>query len=106
MNRELTGRKPLFRPAKRTINPYRLLWLFGLILGGVWLLTLLQRGQVEPLFLPTPTPTRTANSFTLEGQTLFKAGALELSIAAYQEAVEIEPENPQVWAELARIQTY
>ena len=65
MNRELTGRKPHFRPAKRTINPYRLLVLFALILGGVWLLMLLQRGQVKPLFLPTPTPTRTSNSFTL-----------------------------------------
>jgi tetratricopeptide (TPR) repeat protein len=106
MNRDLTGRKPHFRPAKRTIHPYRLLTLFGLILGGVWMLMLMQRGQVKPLFLPTPTPTRTANSFTLEGQTLFKAGALEGSIAAYQEAVEIEPQNPQVWAELARIQTY
>jgi tetratricopeptide (TPR) repeat protein len=65
----------------------------------------MERGQIQPLFLPTPTPTRTANSYILEGETLFKAGALEKAISAYQEAVKIVS-DPKVWAELARVQTY
>lgn len=66
----------------------------------------IDRGDIQPLFSPTPTPTRTANSFVMEGEALFKAGSLEGAIAAYQQAVTVEPSNSQAWAELARIQTY
>lgn len=106
MNREINGQLPHFRPEKRQTNPYRLLILVCMILGGVWLLLKMESGQVKPLFLPTPTPTRTANSYILEGEAQFKAGAIEGAIAAYQEAVQIDPLNGKVWAELARIQTY
>jgi tetratricopeptide (TPR) repeat protein len=106
MNRDLTGQKPHFRPVKRSANPYRLLLWGVLILGSLWLLLSVQRGQVKPLFLPTPTPTRTANSYALEGEAQFQAGDIEGSIEAYEEAVKIEPANSRVWAELARVQTY
>jgi len=66
----------------------------------------IDRGDIQPLFSPTPTPTRTANSYVMEGEALFKAGSLEGAIAAYQQAVTVEPSNSQAWAELARIQTY
>ncbi len=106
MNRDLTGEKPHFRPAKPSVNPYRLLLWGILILGSLWLLVLLQRGQVKPMFLPTPTPTRTANSYALEGDAQFQAGDIDGSIKAYEEAVKIEPTNARAWAELARVQTY
>ena len=106
MNRDLTGQKPHFRAVKRHTNPYRLLLWLVLILAGIWGLVLMDRGQVKPLFLPTPTPTRTANSYLLEGEAQFKAGALEPAIAAYQLAVQVDPQDIEAWAELARIQTY
>lgn len=106
MDRDLTGEKPHFRPAKRTTNPYRLLLLIGLILGGIWILMGIDRGNIQPLFLATPTPTRTANSYLMEGEAQFKAGYLEGAISAYQQAVAIESENAQAWSELARIQAY
>lgn len=106
MDRDLTGEKPHFRPAKRTTNPYRLLVIIGLILGGIWILLGIDRGNIQPLFQPTPTPTRTANSFVMEGEAQFKAGSLEGAIAAYQQAVAIDPNNSLAFAELARIQTY
>lgn len=105
MNRELTGKRPHFRPEKRRSNPYRVLLWLGLILGGIWFLAQMQNGQIRPLFLPTATPTRTAGSYILEAQTLFKAGSLERAVAAYREAAGIAP-DPKVWAEMARIQTY
>jgi tetratricopeptide (TPR) repeat protein len=58
------------------------------------------------MFLATPTPTRTSNSYSLEGETHFMAGDLDKAIAAYQLATKAEPGNAQLWAELARIQTY
>jgi len=66
----------------------------------------IDRGDVQPLFLPTPTPTRTTNSYVMEGEAQFKAGSLGGAISAYQQAVSVEPNNSHAWAELARIQTY
>ncbi len=106
MRREITGERPHFRPVKRAVSPYRLLLWFCLILAGIWVLIQIDRGNVKPLFLPTPTPTRTANSYVMEGETFFNAGALSAAISAYQKAVSIEPENSHAWAELARIQAY
>jgi tetratricopeptide (TPR) repeat protein len=106
MERDLTGERPHFRPAKRKANPYRVILLIGLIFGGVWILLGIERGNIQPAFLPTPTPTRTVNSYVMEAESLFEAGSLEAAIAAYQQAVAIEPDNTQAWAELARIQAY
>jgi tetratricopeptide (TPR) repeat protein len=77
-----------------------------MILGGVWLIRQLDQGDVKPLFLPTPTPTRTSESYTLEGDSQFTAGDMDAAIVAYQEAVRVDPNNAEVWAKLARIQTY
>jgi tetratricopeptide (TPR) repeat protein len=118
MEKELVGKRPHFRPAKSSFNIYRVMLLLGLILAGLWLLLAAQRGQVKPLFLPTPTPTRLAGSYILEAQAYFEAGKLydpdppeptppnPDAIDAYQKALEIDPNDAQAWAEMARIQTY
>ncbi|MCX6070154.1 MAG: tetratricopeptide repeat protein [Chloroflexi bacterium] len=80
-----------------------------LILIGLGLLVLYLRyvtRDIQPLFLPDPTPTRTAQSFAEEGKTYFSAGDLARAIEAYQQAVALVPEDSQLLAELARIQTY
>ncbi len=118
MQREITGKRPHFRPAKNQVNPYRLMLWISLILIGVWLLLGIQGGRVEPLFEPTPTPTRTADSYIQEAEAYFQAGKLYDpdpplptppsydAIDTYQRALEIDPSNASAWAELARIQTY
>jgi len=118
MERELKGKRPNFRPTKSGFNIYRFMVLVGLILGGIWLLLSIERGQVEPLFKPTPTPTRTADSYIMEAQAYFQAGKLDApdppaptppipdAIDTYQRAVESDPTNALAWAEKARIQTY
>lgn len=106
MNRNLTGDRPHFRPEKQRINPYRVIILILMIMGGIWLLMRIDQGEVKPLFQPTPTPTRTVNSYIMEGEAQFLAGALEAAIEAYQQAVVVEPDNAHAWSELARIQTY
>lgn len=63
-------------------------------------------GRVKPLLSPTPVPTRTANSFAEQGKAFFAAGDMDAAILAYENAVLEEPNNGQLWAELARIQTY
>jgi tetratricopeptide (TPR) repeat protein len=79
------------------------------ILIGLGILVLYLRfvtRDIQPLFLPDPTPTRTAQSLAEEGKTYFSAGDLARAIEAYRQAVALLPEDSQLLAELSRIQTY
>ncbi|HLO17173.1 MAG TPA: tetratricopeptide repeat protein [Anaerolineales bacterium] len=66
----------------------------------------INKGDIKPLFDPTTTPTRSPESYILEGDASFSAGKVEAAINAYREAVRVDPNNAQIWAKLARIQTY
>ncbi len=117
LNQPLVGRLPTFRPAKRP-NAMRIMVLVGLILAGVWMLLGLQRGEIISPYLPTPTPTRAAVSFIEEAEAYFQAGKLDDpdpplptpprydAIDTYQRALQVDPNNVQAWANLARIQAY
>ena len=91
---------------KQGPNIYRLFFLIVMILGGVWLIRKVDQGEVKPLFLPTSNPTRTSDSYVMEGDVQFTAGDMDAAILAYQEAVQVDPNNAEVWSKLARIQTY
>lgn len=121
MDQQLVGKQPTFHPRRSGTSFYRVLVLLSLILFGVWIILSQQRNQIKPLFLPTPTPTRTANSYILEAQAYFAAGKIDDpsnnvlgsnapsvndAIEAYQAALELDPQNAQAWNELARIQAY
>ncbi len=93
-----------FRPGNKT--PWRLLIWAGLIVFGLWILLQVESGDIEPLFQATPTATRTANSFVLEGQAFFEAGNLDAAIKAYQDAIVVDPSNVKLKAELAQVLTY
>ncbi len=81
------------------------LWVV-MILGGVWMLQQISRGDIKPLFQATLVPTRAPLSYLLEGDADFTAGNLNGAILAYQEALELNPNDAETWAKLARIQTY
>ncbi|HEY2981059.1 MAG TPA: tetratricopeptide repeat protein, partial [Anaerolineales bacterium] len=98
-------RRPIFHRRAQS-NIYRMFFWVVLILGGIWFIRQVQSGVVQPLFLPTPTPTRTANSYALEGEAQFTAGQLDAAISAYHEAVRVDPADADAWARLARVQTY
>lgn len=91
---------------KPTTNPYRIFILLILIMGGIWLIRQVELGNITRPFTPTPTPTRVAQSYALEGDAQFEAGKLDAAITAYQEATRVDPTNAEVWAKLARIQNY
>ncbi|HSO14187.1 MAG TPA: tetratricopeptide repeat protein, partial [Anaerolineales bacterium] len=98
-------RRPLFNRRPQS-NIYRMFLWVVLILVFVWMLQQMNKGEIQPLFLPTPTPTRAADSYALEGDANFTAGDLDEAILAYKEAVRVDPNNAQIWSKLARIQTY
>jgi len=101
----VSPRRPLFN-RKPQSNIYRMFLWVVMLLGGIWILQQLNTGEIKPLFLPTPTPTRAVESYILEGNANFTAGKLDAAITAYREAVRVDPNNAQTWAKLARIQTY
>ncbi|MFQ5944474.1 MAG: tetratricopeptide repeat protein [Anaerolineales bacterium] len=103
---QLKGNRMPFGGAGGGSRPWRILILVGLIAGGILLTRLVEAGRVEPLFLATPTPTRTALSHQEEGEAHFAAGDLERSIEAYEQAVLMRPQDAELLAELARVQTY
>ena len=98
-------RRPLFHTRRRS-NLYRMFLWACLILAVLWFIRGLERGEIINPLLATPTPTRTVRSYALEGDALFTAGQLEDAILAYQQATQADPSDPEVWAKLARIQTY
>lgn len=102
----LHGKEPHFRDTKKKSNIYRVLILLVLIVFFATVLTGMVKGDVQPLFMPTPTPTRTTNSYLVEGQTHFAAGNLTAAIKAFQKATQLDPNDPTLFTELARIQTY
>lgn len=102
----LHGKDPTFRPTRKKTNPYTVMVLLVLIAFFFTILSGIVKGDVQPLFLPTPTPTRTTHSFVVEGQTHFAAGNLDAAIEAYRKAIELDPNDPVLYTELARVQTY
>jgi tetratricopeptide (TPR) repeat protein len=109
-------KRGLFRRREEP-SVYRMFFWVILTLGGIWLIRSVQQGDVKPLFLPTATPTRFAESYVLEAEALFTAGKLDDSkdangnvvegaISSYLEAVTADPNNSKAWADLARVQTY
>ncbi len=103
---DLNDKRRIFSNRNGRSNPYRIVALLALLMAGIFVIRGYQSGQVEALFLPTPTPTRIPRSYALEGETQFVAGNLPAAIAAYQRAMELDPTNARLIAELARIQTY
>jgi len=98
--------KPLFGRKRGRDNIYRILLLLSGLLFFAVILRGYMGGSVTPFFSAPPPPTRTANNYALEGEMFFTAGDLNKSIAAYQKAHEVDPANPEILSELARIQTY
>ncbi len=102
----LEGKNLNLRKHRPPLQTGRIFILLGFILAGLFLIRGIQDKQIEPLFLPTAYPTRTANSYAEEGNVQFDAGNLDAAISAYQKALELDAQNGPIAAELARIQTY
>ncbi|OGO25615.1 MAG: hypothetical protein A2136_11175 [Chloroflexi bacterium RBG_16_54_11] len=112
MSKILSGKTFNLHPARPRSNPYRILLWASLIVAAAWLLLSLNRGQVQSPFNPTPTATRSPQSYIMAAQAYFAAGKLDDpasdqdAIGAYQQALVVDPDNALAWAELAHIQTY
>jgi len=103
---QLNGRQMPFGPTRRQTNPWRVLVYITLIAAGVFFTRMVESQRIQRPFVPTPTPTRVVQSYVDEAQTYFSVGDLDRTISAYRQALEVDPDNARLYAEMARVQTY
>lgn len=103
---DYNNKKHIFSQQRKRTSGLRIFLGLVVILGCLFVLRSINTGKITPLLDPTPTPTRTYNSYANEGEINFRTGNLEKAIAAYQDAVNVDPNDVSLWAELARIQVY
>ena len=101
----VSPRRPIFNRRPEN-NIYRMFLYTILIVAGLWVFYGVNRGEIKKFGLPTSTPTRSAQSYTDQGDASFTAGQIDAAIAAYSKALEVDPNNASVWAKQAQIQTY
>lgn len=79
---------------------FALVVLFGYYFNRVYL-------PASPVLAgPTPTATRSPESYVTEAQQLFTEGKLEDTINDYKAAISASPQNPEYYVALARVQVW
>ncbi|WKZ46196.1 MAG: tetratricopeptide repeat protein [Anaerolineales bacterium] len=77
---------------------FGLVVLFGYYFNQVYL-----PSQPNP-FVPTPTPTRSAEAYAAEAETLMADGKFLQAIESYKEAIRSSPQDPSLYIAMARVQ--
>lgn len=90
---------------RRTSNPLTIIILLLLIGGGIYINQVVVP-QTPPLFMPTPTPTRSPESYLAEAEQFMREGKFKQAIQVYQTALLVNPDNPAIYLAIARLQVY
>jgi tetratricopeptide (TPR) repeat protein len=90
---------------KRRPNYFSLLILGLVLLFGYYFDQIYLPTQPNP-FEPTPTPTRSPESFVTEAEALHAEGKLLPAIEAYQAAINASPQDSSLYVSLARVQVF
>ncbi len=98
----LSGSKWNVRRKRPGLKIGRILLLVLLIAGAVYIERFLVP-MVPPLFVPTPTPTRSPATFALEAESFFQAGKLGQAEESYRQAIEANPQDADLYVALARV---
>ncbi len=91
--------------SRRPSNPWRVLFLSMLVVGAIYLNRVVIP-KAPALFVPTPTPTRSPESYINEADKFVKDGKLLQAIDAYQQAIQVAPTNKAIYVALARVQIF
>lgn len=92
------------KPKKRS-NPW-LITLLVILIGIALYINQVVVPETPPLFIPTPTPTRSPESYVNEGQQYYAQGKLTQAIESYKEAITNDPNNSANYVMLARIEVF
>jgi len=105
-----------YRPRPKKRHPFVTFILFILLTAMTLVLVILLSMYVGYIdlkpptlaqqFGPTPTPTRPAALYLADGDTYFAAGKLKEAIAAYEQAIQLDPANDIPYIRQARLLVY
>lgn len=85
------------------------LWLIGMLLLGIGFLAYVNIyviPTIPPPFVPTPTPTRSPQSFADEAAGYLAEGRTALAMESYEAAIKADPQDVSNYINLARLQIY
>jgi tetratricopeptide (TPR) repeat protein len=89
----------------RPIRTGRIMILIVMIGVGLYFNTVVVP-ETPPLFVPTPTATRSPESFVTQAEDYYRAGKLTLAIQSYQDAIYADPNNTNNYINIARLQVF
>lgn len=98
----LKGSKWSYTKRRRRSNPFTILLLLALVGVAVYVNFVIVP-TTPPLFVPTPTPTRSVESYVADAQGLENDGKYSQAIDAYQLAVRVDPKNASNYLAMARL---
>jgi tetratricopeptide (TPR) repeat protein len=101
----LRGSKWSYTKRRKPFNPFRILFLAILVAGAIYVNEVVVP-VTHPLFIPTPTPTRSPESFVTEAENYLANGKMSQAMESYQSAIQADPKNPSNFINLARLQVY
>jgi len=90
---------------KHRPNLWRIVGILVLIAAALYINQVVVPATA-PLFIPTPTPTRSPESFVNQAEALFNSGKLVAAIDAYKQAIQSDPANPSIYLALAHTQIF
>jgi tetratricopeptide (TPR) repeat protein len=101
----LSGSKWSMNKRKRHSNPWRVIVL-ALFVGMMVYFNARVVPNIQPIGIPTPTVTRSPDSFVNEAETYLADGKTSLAIASYKNAILADPKNVSNYIKLARLYVY
>jgi len=93
------------RKRRRRTNWMRVIVLGLLILGG-WYVNQVVIPDIDPIGIPSPTPTRAPESYVSEAEQYLNSGKLVQAVEQYQLAIKADPSNVSNYITTARLQIY
>jgi tetratricopeptide (TPR) repeat protein len=101
----LKGSKWSMNRRRTRPNWFRIILLSLLVLGGLYMNRYIIPNQPQ-YGVPSPTPTRSPESFVTDAETYFNQGKLIPAINSYKEAITSNPNNSAVYVALAQVQVF
>lgn len=98
----LKGSNWSYTKRRRRSNPFFIILMLALIGVGFYINFVIVPAT-PPLFLPTPTPTRSAESYTADAQELENFGKYAQAIEAFRLASQVDPKNAGNFLSMARL---
>lgn len=97
----LRGSKWSMNQRRKRPNWFAIIVLSLVVLGASYVTRYIVP-TIEPIGVPSPTPTTSPDTLIVEAETLFNEGKLIPAISAYQSAIASRPDDPAIHIMLAR----